>query len=132
MIKWKDEYLVGIEIIDEQHKELFKIAGSVYDIIKNDFCIDKYDKIVSVIGELQQYTIFHFKTEEDYMEKIGYKKLFTQKIEHGKFIEKVMNVNLKNIDSNQDTYLLEILSFVVNWIASHILESDKQIVAGLI
>lgn len=59
MIKWSDEYLLGIDIIDEQHKELFRIAGDAYDLLKNEFYIDKYDRVVKLIEELKRYAAFH-------------------------------------------------------------------------
>ena len=36
---------------------------------------------------LRDYTVKHFTDEEQYMESINYKKLFTQKVQHLKFIE---------------------------------------------
>lgn len=99
-----------------------------YGLYRDEFCIGKYDRIVGLIGELKDYTVFHFKSEEEYMESIGYKKMFTYKIEHSDFIEKINNVNLELVDEDHDAYLLEILEFVVDWIDKHILEKDKQIV----
>ena len=79
MIQWKDDYCTGIAPIDEQHKELFSIANRIYDLLKNDLIPDKYDSIVAIIGELQSYTRYHFKTEEDYMQRINYRRFLSQK-----------------------------------------------------
>ncbi len=38
---------------------------------------------------LRDYTVKHFTDEEQYMESINYKKLFTQKVQHLKFIHKL-------------------------------------------
>jgi hemerythrin len=130
MLWWKNEYIIGISQIDEQHEKLFEIANRIYELIKNDLYLDKYDKILSIIDELREYTIFHFKAEEDYMLSIGYKKLLSHKVEHNDFIEKINNVDLKKIDQDQDKYILEILEFVVDWIGKHILEKDKLIAAN--
>lgn len=127
MIKWKDDYNIGINVIDEQHKKLFEIANRAYDVIKNDFYIDKYDKIVAIIEELKDYTKFHFTTEEEYMLSINYKRFFSQKMEHDKFIEEMNKVNLEEIDINQDKYLTDLLEVVVQWISNHILEKDMLI-----
>ncbi|SFB35575.1 bacteriohemerythrin [Clostridium frigidicarnis] len=125
MIKWKDEYSVGVEKIDEQHKHLFEIANKVHEVLNNDFYTDKYDKIVEILKELEDYTVFHFNDEEEYMKQIGYKKFFTHKIEHEEFVQKIKNVDLGKIDCNQDKYLLEIMNFIVNWLVNHILQKDK-------
>ena len=127
MIAWKDDFLVGIDEIDEQHKKLFAIANRAYELLNNDLYVDKYDRIVSIIEELKDYTVFHFTFEEEYMMKIKYKKFFTQKIQHESFMKKINEINLNEIDSNQDKSLLELLDFINNWISNHILIMDKQI-----
>lgn len=127
MIKWKETYNIGINNIDEQHKKLFEIANRAYELLENEFCIDKYDKIVQILEELENYTIYHFKSEEEYMLSIGYKKFLSQKVEHDEFIKKFHDINLNIIDENQDKYIIETLEFVVNWITDHILLKDKLI-----
>lgn len=125
MIEWKDDYLLGIEKIDEQHKELFNIAQEIYSLMKNQLITDKYDQINKLISKLKDYTVFHFSYEEKYMQSIGYRKFFSHKVEHDDFIEKINNVDLDKIDLDHEHYLIEILDFVVNWIAKHILETDR-------
>lgn len=129
MIKWKDEYRIGIDEIDEQHKKIFDIANEVYELLKNDFYFDKYDRIVELLEDLKDYAKFHFSFEEDYMLSINYKGYFSQKVAHDRFIEKVNSFDLDAIDENQDQYVLEILDFIVDWISQHILKSDKKIVS---
>ncbi|MCY6959412.1 bacteriohemerythrin [Clostridium brassicae] len=127
MIKWKDEFLTGIELIDNQHKKLFEIANRAYKLLKSDFFTDKYDRILEILEELKSYTKYHFKSEEEYMMSINYKKFFSQKMEHDAFIKKLDEVNLKDLDENQDKYLMDILEFIVDWIVNHILGKDKLI-----
>ena len=125
MIEWRDEFLLGIEKIDEQHKQLFQIATDIFALLKNQLITDKFDEILRLISELKEYTIFHFTSEEEYMKSIGYRKFFSHKVEHDDFVEKINNVDLNKIDLDHEQYLLEILDFVVNWISEHILETDK-------
>lgn len=130
MLKWNDDYLIGVEDIDVQHKKLFEIAGRAYELLKNDFYIDKYDKIIEIIEELKDYAVYHFNYEEKYMLSKGYKKFISHKALHDEFIEKVQNTDLNKIDVDQNEYLLTILEFIVNWTKEHILDKDKQIIAG--
>ena len=126
----KDEYRLGIEHIDEQHAKLFEIGERAYALLKDEYSIDKYDNIVAIIEELRLYTIIHFRDEEEYMESIKYKRLFSQKIDHAEFIKKVSNVNLNTIDQNQDEYIMEILDFVAKWLVEHIIEKDLLMVSS--
>lgn len=127
MYEFKEEYKTGIEFIDEQHKKLFEIADKTYYLLKDEFSIDKYDKIIELINELKDYTVFHFKSEEEYMESINYKRMFTQKIEHEAFIKKIEEIDFNKIDENQDEYIVELLEFLNNWLANHICTNDKLI-----
>ncbi|AGF54496.1 hemerythrin [Clostridium saccharoperbutylacetonicum] len=127
MYEMKEEYKIGVEHIDEQHKKLFDLADKAYMLLKDAFTIDKYDKIIEIITELKEYTIFHFKSEEEYMESINYKRMFTQKIEHDKFIKELEAIDLNHIDQNQDESLLKLLDFLNEWLTEHILKNDKLI-----
>ena len=61
------------------------------------------------------------------MESINYEGLEVQKKAHSKFIEKIENINLEDVDDNQDEYLNGILNFLLDWLANHILKVDKLI-----
>jgi len=127
MFEMKEKYKTGISLIDSEHKKLFEIGERAYQLLKDPYEMDKYDKIVGVIEELTEYTIYHFKDEEKYMESINYKRLFTQKIDHAGFIEKLQGVNLNKVDENQDEAIMGILTFLNDWLINHILEKDLLI-----
>ncbi len=127
MNSWKDEYITGVELIDEQHKKLIEIADDLYKLLKNQFITDKYDRIVQILNDLKDYAVFHFKSEEEYMLSIGYKKYLSHKVEHDDFTAKINSFDLKEIDESQQRYLIEILEFVIKWIDGHILKRDKLI-----
>lgn len=128
MILWKDEYKIGLQKIDKQHQKLFEIAGEIYDLLRLDDDIDKFDQILEIIQELKDYTVFHFQEEEEYMLSINYPRFFSHKMLHNEFIQKVNEVNITSLDEDQTNYLLDILDFVLNWLQTHILQIDKQIV----
>lgn len=127
MYELKDEYLTGIESIDNEHRVLFEIADEIYQLCKNEFVPDKYDHIVNLIEKLKNYTIVHFQHEEEYMESINYKRMFTQKIQHDNFRRKLDTMDLEIIDDNQEEAIQDLLQFVTDWLVEHILETDKKI-----
>lgn len=128
MVIWEDKYAIGVESIDEQHKELFEISNRIFDLLKNDLITDKYDSIIEIIKELKNYTIYHFEAEEEYMKNIGYKKLLSQKVAHNDFLEKMEGIHLEQIDNGHNEYLLGILDFVCEWLVEHIIKEDRLIV----
>ncbi len=127
MYEMKDEYYTGIELIDREHKELFRIADEAYQVMKDEFISDKFDNIVTIIQNLKEYAKMHFSDEEAYMQSIHYKKFLSHKIEHVDFIEKLEAFDLEQMDHNQTGTLLELLEFLNDWLVHHILEKDKLI-----
>lgn len=126
MFEMKEEYYLGIDVIDGQHKRLFEIAQEAYELLQDEFVADKFDYIAKILGDLKDYTIFHFSEEEKYMESIQYKKIFSHKIEHQEFIEKLENLDWDAIEANPDKTITEILKYLNDWLINHILYTDKM------
>ena len=127
MLQWKKEFEVGVAEIDEQHQKLVAIANHVYELMRNDLALDKYDQIVEILQELKEYTVYHFQYEEGLMQKAGYKKRFSHKILHQEFLAQVEAVDLSAVDENQDAYLVQIMDFIANWLIDHIVGEDKKV-----
>ena len=127
MLQWKEEYEVGVAEIDEQHQKLIDIANRVYELMRNDLALDKYDQIVEILQELKEYTVYHFHFEEGLMQKARYKKRFSHKILHQNFLAQVEAVDLSAVDENQDAYLVQIMDFIANWLIEHIVGEDKKV-----
>ena len=125
MYQWSDEYALGIDEIDQQHRQLIEIANQVYGIMNDQWRLDKYNQILTVLGELKDYTIYHFKFEEEYMASIGYKKRFSHALEHNAFVEKLNAVDLKKVDEQQEEYLRELLVMITDWVVNHIMNTDR-------
>ena len=90
MYEFLDDYVTGIESIDDEHRRLFEIADETYRLSKEEFLVDKYDQVRHILGELKDYALLHFEHEEAYMESINYKKMFMQKVQHDQFREKII------------------------------------------
>jgi len=127
MYNFKDEYRIGVEQLDLEHERLFEIADKAYTVLMDEYIHDKFDYIVEILNELKDYAVTHFQHEEEYMASIGYRKLFSQKVQHQDFIDKVSEYDFSNIDENQKGAILEILEFLNDWLINHILKSDKLI-----
>lgn len=122
-----DTFKTGIALIDEEHKTLFDIIGKVHTTIQTELVYDKYDAILDILDELKEYTCVHFADEEKYMKEIGYDGLAYQEILHQKFIDKLDELDLDDVDDNQEAYLYDFLGFLQKWLVNHILKVDKLI-----
>lgn len=125
--EFTSEYLVGVELIDSEHKELFSIVDKANRLVKSNDDFSSYDKILDILDQLKEYTKEHFADEEEYMEGIGYEGLEAQKRAHDAFIQKLENINLSEIDKNPQESLQQLLEFLLGWLVNHILYTDKKI-----
>lgn len=132
MFEWKDGYTCTIDEIDKQHKKLLEIGARIYQILKSEKKIDKYDDIAAVLKELKEYTIYHFGYEEKLMETNGYSDLEDHKVKHQQFVDKIIDIEDMDIDENQDKAIMEMLMFVADWIEKHILVADMGYVKEFI
>lgn len=127
---FSEKYMTGIELVDDEHRHLFEIIKETNNVINAAYLHDKYDEIMRLLAELKDYTESHFHDEEELMLRINYPHINSQKHAHSAFIEKLVNINLSeldNIDDNQDEYLNELITFLLQWLSNHILGSDKKI-----
>lgn len=66
------------------------------------------------------------------MESIQYKKIFTQKIQHQEFINKLdefidQHEKDEGDQAEQDEQIMDILNYLTDWLINHILHVDGQI-----
>ncbi len=126
---WQDNYNLGIEIIDEQHKVLVRIINDLDELLKDEF---SRDKLKALFTELVDYTKYHFSTEERLMKTRGYDvtQLDAHLKQHHQFVQQIQSLN-------HDTSTLSrqeaewVLKYLTNWLINHILKVDKHLVEHL-
>lgn len=64
MFEMKPEYYIGIDMIDQEHKQLFDYASEAYELLQEEFTPDKYDKIDAILEKLRDYTVKHFQMKK--------------------------------------------------------------------
>ena len=129
MITWREEYSVGYEEFDNQHKKLINIINEIQPLLNNKEISDEklYVEISDVLSKLLDYTEYHFESEEELFEKYDYKHTAEHKELHHRFFMKitellanlVLDEDLRGIVSKTDAYLKE-------WLLSHIQGADQK------
>lgn len=128
IIKWKPEYSCYDQAIDEQHKKMIDMINEMNELSLYDDHIDRYDNIIEVFSRLKDYTVYHFDHEEKLFDEHGYDS-FNKKIqilEHKSFVNKVIAINLYELDQNQDETIASVLDYLSKWLEHHILDIDMR------
>lgn len=126
MFEWNNDYSVGIEEIDKQHKHLIGIGAELMEMVKHYSNEDLYDDVIDAVERMKDYTVYHFATEERMMEQAGFEGLEAHKEEHTRFVEKLNAVDISELDENQTEFIMDILKFISTWIFKHIIGSDFE------
>ena len=130
---WKDSYQLGVELIDQQHKELFQMVDDLITNLNNSTEWQPKQKYMVALGFMKTYVTNHFQVEEAYQASMGYPGLEEHKKEHAKFTKAILEYEEKLHKTNYDLHLVKELSGVlVAWLIYHVMEKDQQIVKNSI
>ena len=127
MIEWEAKYETGIDAIDDQHKELFKLVGELSSAIGHKEELD----CGYVMARLEVYSLYHFTSEEHLMQKYGYPEIAEHLKEHHKFRVKILSVKEKCLTDHSDDTRAELLKYLEDWIQTHLIEMDHKYVPYL-
>ncbi len=127
--RWTEDLSVGVDVIDNQHKELFSTADSLLTAVERN---EGRGEVTKMVAFLEEYVETHFKTEETYMKRHNYPDYPTHKIEHTTFISDFYDLR-QELDNNGVTPELtaRIANRVGEWLVNHIGRMDKALGAFL-
>ena len=81
-LQWSDDYEIGVEQIDLEHKKIFERFNKLYSMMREGHGHEYYHEL---IGFLMEYVNTHFEHEEQYQRKISFEGYEKHKESHDKF-----------------------------------------------
>lgn len=121
-VEWKDEYSVGIDSIDQQHKKLLSLINQLQTAV--DYSTgEQFEQ--EALDELVEYTKTHFTYEEGLMRDNDYPEFEPHKLQHDKMIEEVEKV-LSEYEQDHDKAMSDAAEYLKDWLVNHINGTDKE------
>ena len=132
LIKWSKNYLMGIDKLDEEHKELFRISDQIYNKVMERGDDAKYR--LFLMNETLEYMLRYFKrhakSEEIYMREIGYAGYEFHNMLHDELynilLKKKADIVQRNECSKKE--IAELVGDGIGWLLEHIITEDMAIV----
>lgn len=123
--KWSKDFLTGLPEIDRQHHHLVDVInkfGSL--VVKNE--IDS-EGLEAVFQELNDYTHYHFKEEEEMTLDIGVDDRHRKEHcdHHRHFLQEITSMKIYIAHKNSDA-ARSLFKFLIYWLAYHILKIDQS------
>jgi len=124
-LKWKDEWSIGHEMVDSQHKEL---VDAVSNFINAYYAGKGADVIGETMDFLLGYTVKHFIDEEALQWSSNYPDYQNHKNLHEAFKVKAKELSDKLKEEGPSKMLvMKINSTISEWLVNHIVREDKKI-----
>jgi methyl-accepting chemotaxis protein len=122
IIQWSDNLNTGIPLVDKQHRRLVDLINQLFQCMK-----DGGDRMLlgSVVDELVDYTVTHFRSEEELMKKHHYPDFAAHKRVHDDFVAKVGDFADK-LKAGARLAPADIYKFLKEWLISHIEKQDRD------
>lgn len=119
---WTSALKVNIKLFDDQHRKLVDMVNLLHDSMK----LGKGNEILGpLLDQLILYTATHFSDEERLMRQHGYPDFARHKAEHEKLTCQTLELQ-KQYHSNSTALTVQVMSFLKDWLSSHIQGEDKK------
>lgn len=124
---WSSDVECGFELIDQQHRELFRIARDIEQLIVGGFEHIETRRLLEIVCELREYVSYHFYTEEALMVKNHYERLAEHESCHNEFKNKILQIDLPTLGEHPALVLTRLKDDIQDWLFHHILTEDKEL-----
>ena len=124
------EFVLGIDLIDRQHEELFRRLDLLLES-----CVSRNCSIeaANMMGYLDDYVITHFAAEEDLQRAHRYPDYESHCLMHAEFITSIefakREIAAKGVT---DSVIQHVNQMLIEWFRQHVMELDRTMSSYLI
>lgn len=119
-VTWSDKLSLGITSIDGEHRTLVLLTGEFQEALSGE---QSRENIQTLFDKLLDYTVQHFKNEEEIMRRYQYPDLSRHIQEHRALTQKVMELN----KDKKYVFPENIADFLYSWLKDHIMGIDVEL-----
>lgn len=120
--EWEEQFAVGHERIDEEHKKLLSLISEIATAVENE---ESHGRLLRLLRCLIKYAEFHFMSEENIMHDVAYPEVVAHAASHRFLIEQLVINTEAFAQGEQDAYA--IVAYVTEWFAKHTALEDRKI-----
>lgn len=126
---WRDRYSVGVDLIDRQHRELFRRVTEFVETLRSDVPWEKREqKVTETLDFMQEYVVSHFAAEEAYQREIDYPGYEAHRQIHADMVRYVTEVAEEYRRDGYDERLIQqFAGKLLAWLIHHVAAEDRKI-----
>ncbi len=124
-MEWSDSLSIGVEAVDNQHKELIKRANGFFEVMKTG---GGKDQVLQVLDFLSGYVVKHFRDEEMIQIRYRYPGYEAHRKMHQDFVEDVKRLRAELEQNGVTVASSSMVALTLsNWLVTHITMQDRLI-----
>ncbi|RLE68101.1 MAG: hypothetical protein DRJ45_08450 [Thermoprotei archaeon] len=125
-LEWCGLFEIGVQVIDNQHKMLFRIANDFVDAVAGRQADNKV--AFQTLNALTRYAQDHFGAEEDAARQVGFPEEDLKKLSesHEQLVQEIFDLHARVSETNQFN-INEVEQFLADWLIMHVLIEDRKI-----
>lgn len=123
VLQWRDDFSVGIEEVDYEHRELIDLIRSIQETLKDDA---ETGDIIDVLGEIYAQIAAHFALEEKMMKQTQYPAFADHKEDHETLLDDLRDI----MDEVEDDGVLDeaqLTDDLDRWFSDHFKTHDAKL-----
>ena len=131
-IRWRDDWLMGIEVLDNQHRLLADILNRLVRVCQAEHAAEGFDDqqrretLGALMDELYRQTSEHFTTEESMMKREAYPGYASHAREHKMLLAELKSTFSEPLQNADCGLKLDIIKSLKSWFVAHVSSSDRQ------
>ena len=123
LLQWKDQYSVGIEAVDHEHKELIELINRLADEVLAEGTTLTAS---AFFGDLIKGISAHFALEERFMRERGYDQLTQHKGDHERLLDEILNI-MDEFEGDETANRAELARRLDAWFSRHFETHDARL-----
>ncbi len=123
LLQWKPGYSVGVESMDDEHREMIDLINDIYEKLESD---PDADQVEQCLGEIFSTISMHFALEERLMRKSNYAEYQAHKDNHEDLLDQVRDL-MDDFAADTATGATRLEQGLSDWFAGHFSTFDARL-----
>lgn len=123
IIKWQDEFSVGVESVDHEHQELIALINELQASMQKQVSTEK---VVETLGEIYAQIAAHFALEENIMRSMRYPLYEEHKEDHEILLDDLLEI-MDEIEADDYYDESKLSQDLQRWFSEHFRTHDARL-----
>ncbi|MDH4124417.1 MAG: hemerythrin family protein [Gammaproteobacteria bacterium] len=123
LIKWKEEFSVGVLEVDYEHQALIELINNLHAAVMEGVT---REQVVAGLGEIYAHIAAHFALEEKVMQESHYPSFSDHKIDHETLLDDLRDI-MDEVEDDGEFNEPQLATDLDRWFSEHFRTHDAKL-----